>query len=541
MSDQREEHVDEVATTPQTENRTTAGSRPSMPAAPARPAAGGPSAVVVGAGFGGLAAALRLTARGYRVTLVERQPDLGGRARVFHRNGFTFDAGPTVITAPFLLEELFGLFGKRLADHVALVPVTPWYRVRFADGRHFDYGGTVDDTVREIERFNPADGPRYRQLLEHSRRIFEKGFVELGDQPFGRFPDMLRQIPDLVRLRAERSVYGFTARYIEDESVRRVFSLQPMLVGGNPFRTTCIYSLIHYLEREWGVWFAKGGTRTLVDALARLLVEAGGTIRTSATVTRIDIRDRRARGVTLEDGTALPADVVVVNGDPPYVYKRLIDPAVRRRWTDRKIDRLKYSMGLYVLYFATRRSYPDVAHHTIIFGERYRELLRDVFERQILADDFGLYLHRPAATDPSMAPPGHDVFYVLSPVPNLQSGVDWSTEAPRYRERILAALERAELPGLREHLVEAFEITPDYFRDELLSEHGAGFSIAPLFRQSAWFRFHNKAEDLEDLYFVGAGTHPGAGVPGVLTSAKVLDRVVPAAAERPAAAAGPAP
>ncbi len=495
-----------------------------------------PHAVVVGAGFGGLAAALRLRARGYRVTLIERLDQLGGRAQVYRRGGFVFDAGPTVITAPFLFEELFGLFGKRLGDYVTLRPVEPWYRFAFADGRSFDYGGSVDDTLAEIERFEPRDRQGYLGLLEASRRIFDKGFSELSDQPFHRFRDMLRVAPDLARLRCDRSVWRLVSRHLRSPELRQAFSIQPLLVGGNPYDTTCIYSLIHYLERQWGVHFPVGGTGALVDALGRLLAEEGVEIRLSTHVEEILTEGRAARGVRTDRGEEVRADCVVVNGDPPFLYRNMLGGAPRRRWTDRRLQRLRYSMGLFVLYFGTTRRYPDVAHHTIVLGPRYRGLLDDIFHRQVLADDFSLYLHRPTASDPRMAPPGCDGWYVLSPVPNLEADIDWDEAGPRYRDRILEVLEARLLPGLRQHLVEDFYVTPRDFWSRYRSVHGSGFSVQPLFRQSAWFRFHNRSEELEDLYLVGAGTHPGAGVPGVLSSAKVLDRVVPAAAARAAGA-----
>jgi phytoene desaturase len=308
------------------------------------------------------------------------------------------------------------------------------------------------------------------------------------------------------------------------------FSIQPLLVGGNPFDTSCLYSLIHYLEREWGVWFPRGGTGALVDALLALGQRHGIKFCNNATVEKIVIRDGHATGVLLADGELIDAEVVVANADPPTVYRDLIPAQHRRTWTDAKLARLKYSMGLFVLYFATNRPYEDVAHHTILFGPRYRGLLDDIFERGIVADDFSLYLHRPAATDPSMAPAGHDTFYVLSPVPNLQHAIDWETEGPRYAQRILDHLEKKQLPNLGQHLVSQFHVAPPYFRDTLLTTHGTGFSIAPILTQSAWFRFHNESEDVHGLYFVGAGTHPGAGMPGVLSSAKVVENLLRRAA-----------
>jgi phytoene desaturase len=486
----------------------------------------GKPAIVIGAGFGGMAAALRLRAMGYAVTLIERQHDLGGRGRVFHRNGFVFDAGPTVITAPFLFEELFALFNRRMADYVTLTEVTPWYRMRFEDGRTFDYGGTVEDTCREIAKFSPSDVDGYLALLAQSRRLCDKGFTQLSFQPFTRFMDMVNIVPSLARLRADLTVYQLVSKHLKDDALRQVFSMQPLLVGGNPFQTTCVYSLIHSLERQWGIWFAMGGTGSLVGAFEKLMLENGIAIRRGETVREITVGGSRISGVVTEKGEHFAADTVVCNADPPFVYKNLIASRHRRKWTDRRIEKQKYSMGLFVIYFGTRKQYPDVAHHTILFGPRYRELLADVFDRGILAEDFSLYLHRPTATDPSMAPAGCDTFYVLCPVPNLRAGVDWQVEGPKLRQRIVKYLASSLLPGLQDTITEDFFVTPEYFRDDLLSLYGSGFSVSPIFTQSAWFRFHNESEDVPGLYFVGAGTHPGAGLPGVVSSAKVVEKLI---------------
>ena len=484
------------------------------------------TAVVVGGGFGGIASALRLRARGFDVTLIDRMDRLGGRAQVFERDGFIYDAGPTVITAPFLFEELFALFGENLHDHVALKPLDPWYRIVFSDRKTFDYGGTVADTLREIERFNPADRKGYLRLLEMSRRIFDVGFSELSDHPFHRVGEMLAQVPRLVRLQSYRSVYGLVSRYIKDPYLRQIFSVQPLLVGGSPIDTTSIYSLIHYLERRWGIHYCMGGMGALVDALGALMDRQGIQRQLGTTVARITMQDGCVSGVQLADGKHHAADLVVMNADPPYVYTHMMPPKFDGGWQARRIRRMTYSMGLFVLYFGTDRRYENMAHHTIWMGPRFKGLLRDIFHRRRLAEDFSLYLHRPTATDPSMAPPGCDGFYVLSPVPNLQGDTDWRKDGDSYRDRILATLEAHLLPGLRRHLVHTFHMTPLDFRRDYLSLWGSGFSIAPIFSQSAWFRFHNKAPGVDGLYFVGAGTHPGAGVPGVLCSAKVLENVI---------------
>jgi phytoene desaturase len=502
-------------------------------------AASGPGhrAVVIGGGFGGMAAALRLRAKGYQVVLIDRCQRLGGRAQVFERGGFRHDAGPTVITAPFLFDELFALFGRNRADYVEFIPLDPWYRFEFADGSHFDYGGSVADTLREIRRIAPGDEQGYLGLLETSKAIFEVAFGELADQPFHRLTTLLRQIPRLLRLRSYRTVWQVVSAHLRDERLRRAFSVQPLLLGGNPFDTTSIYSLIHYLERRDGVHFARGGSGALVDALGRLLDETGVTVRLGTTVAEIRVRNGAVTGVRLEHGEELASDLIVSDVDPLYLYTRLLPAGARSlacRW---KVARARLSMGLFILFFGSRQAYPDVAHHTIWLGHRYRELLADIFTHQRLADDFSLYIHRPTATDPSFAPAGQDSFYVLAPVPNLRAAMDWEIEAPKLRERIIGALERTLLPRLRDNMVADFYMTPRDFESDYLSVAGAGFSLAPLFRQSAWFRFHNRAEGPRNLYLVGAGTHPGAGVPGVLSSAKVLDRLVPAAPGSPASAA----
>lgn len=489
-------------------------------------------AIVIGAGFGGIAAALRLRAKGYEVTLIDRCSNLGGRAQVFERDGYRHDAGPTVITAPFLFEELFELFGERLSDHVKLVPVKPWYRFHYDDGSHFDYGGTLEETLTEIARIDPQDCAGYLALLAQSKRIFDVGFTELSAQPFHRFMTMVRQIPKLLRLRNYETVWGMVSRHLSNPKLQQAFSIQPLLVGGNPFDTTSIYVLIHYLEREYGVHFAMGGTGAITRALGDLMERHGIKIELDTTIEKIDVQGGTAKGVTLADGSVRTADVIVSNADAAHLYRHMIQPSDQAASTRMKLAAAHYSMGLFVLYFGTTRTYPEVAHHTIWMGPRYRELLEDIFYRQVLADDFSLYLHRPTATDPSFAPPGCDSFYVLCPVPNLQAKIDWEIEGPRLRDRIVTALDRTILPGLAESITADFYKTPEDFRGDYLSVHGAGFSVAPVFRQSAWFRFHNRAEGIKNLYLTGAGTHPGAGMPGVLCSAKVVDALIPAAVKK---------
>ena len=486
-------------------------------------------AVVVGAGFGGIAAALRLRAKGYSVTVVDRCEAIGGRAQVFERNGFRHDAGPTVITAPFLFEELFALFGEKFSDHVQLVPLTPWYRFHFSDNDTFDYGGTLEQTLAEIARIEPRDCDGYRALLAQSKRIFDVGFTELSAQPFHRFMTMVRQVPRLFGLRSYETVWQLVCRHLVSPKLRQAFSIQPLLVGGNPFDTTSIYGLIHYLEREHGVHFAMGGTAAITAALKSLMERQGIEIRLNETVASIQITNGAATGVVMGGDEVLAADLVVSNADPAHLYDKMIKPAQQAPSARLKLRAAEFSMGLFVLYFGTTRTYPDVAHHTIWLGERYRELLADIFHHKTLSEDFSLYLHRPTATDPSFAPDGCDSFYVLCPVPNLKADVDWSVQGPRLVKRIVAALDQTILPGLTDSITSDFFMTPEDFAHDYLSAHGAGFSVAPLFRQSAWFRFHNRAEGVKNLYLVGAGTHPGAGVPGVLCSAKVMDAMVPKA------------
>ena len=489
-------------------------------------------AVVIGSGFGGLAAAVRLRVMGYRVTVLEALDQPGGRARVFRRDGFTFDAGPTVITAPYLLEELFVLAGRSLSDYATLVPVDPFYRVLFHDGSQFDYVGDEERLIQNIAAISPGDVDGYRKLAAHAERIFDVGYTQLADQPFHRAADMMRVIPAMMRLESYRSVYGLVSKYIRDDRLRRVFTFEPLLVGGNPFTTTSIYLLIHWLERKWGVHFAMGGTTSLITALVQLLTELDVEVRLDTAVTAIEVRNGTARAVETQTGEWIPCDIVVSNADPTHVYSHLISPQHLKKNAPRSVARVRQSMSLFVAYFGATRQYPDIAHHTIVLGNRYKDLLDDVFRRRILADDFSLYLHAPTRTDPSLAPPGHEGFYVLSPVPNNKSGIDWNKEANRYFARIVDELEARVLPGISNSLVSTSFMTPHDFEHTLRSADGSAFGPEPILTQSAYFRYHNRSGDVEGLYFVGAGTHPGGGVPGVLSSARVLERIVP----RPASA-----
>jgi phytoene desaturase len=486
-----------------------------------------PHAVVIGSGFGGLAAAIRLGARGYRVTVLEHLPEPGGRASVFRQDGFTFDAGPTIITAPFLLEELWALAGRKLADDILLHAVSPFYRIHFNDGAQFDCSGDADAMRAEVLRLAPADAQGYEEFIALSEAIYKIGFEKLAHKAFGSWVDMVRILPDLLRLSGYRSVSGLVGSKIRDPRLRIALGFHPLLVGGNPLNTSAIYCLILHLERKFGVHFPAGGTGALVRGMVQLIESQGNRLRTNATVSKILVKDDTATGVQLAGGEVIAADIVVSNACAAATYQQLLGGRRRRRWTDRKIARAKFSMGLFVWYFGTNRKFDAVPHHTILLGPRHDDLLRDIFDRQILAPDFSLYLHRPTATDPTLAPPGCDGFYVLSPVPNLQCDVDWERQAEPYRQAIEAKLDASVLPGLTGSIVTSKIFTPLDFQQNYLSTHGAGFGFAPRLLQSAWFRPHNKSEEVENLFLVGAGTHPGAGVPGVLSSARVLDEVVP--------------
>ena len=488
-------------------------------------------AIVVGSGFGGIASALRLRAKGYKVKIIDKCSMLGGRAQVFTRNGFKHDAGPTVITAPFLLEELFSLYQEKLSDHINLVPLTPWYRFYFSDKTTFDYGGSLEDTLSEIDKFEPRDKAGYLRLLNHSKNIFDIAFTKLSAIPFHQFFLMITLIPKLIVLRSYESVWGMVSRHLINPKLRQAFSIQPLLVGGNPFSTTSIYGLIHYLERAYGVFFAMGGTGAIVGALKSLMERNNIEIILNTTVKKLVVNDGKVSGLILDDGSQIDADLIVSNADATYLHQNMIDQDKVALSSKLKLKLAHYSMGLFVIYFGTTKQYPSVVHHTIWLGKTYKELLSNIFDKKILSDDFSLYIHRPTATDESFAPKGCDSFYVLCPVPNLKADIDWSTEGNILKDKIIAALDQTILPDLKKHITSDFFMTPSDFKTDYLSTHGAGFSIAPLFRQSAWFRFHNKAEGIQNLYLTGAGTHPGAGLPGVLCSAKVIDQLIPHASE----------
>jgi phytoene desaturase len=482
--------------------------------------------IVIGSGFGGLGAAVRLQSRGFDVEIFEARDKLGGRAYVYEQDGFTFDAGPTVITAPFMLEELFSGAGRDIKDYVDIVPVNPFYNIEFHDGRSFSYNADETETIRKIQAFSPGDVDGYQEMIRQAKAIFQKGFVELSDVPFLNFMDMVKIAPDLIRLQSHKTVFQFVKGYIKDPLLQRVFSFHPLLVGGNPFQTTSIYALIHHLEREWGVHYAMGGTGAVVNALGKLFVELGGKIHLNTPVRSILTRGGVAAGIDTDVGQMHTADAVISNADVANTYRKMLPEKSRGKWTNKKLDSMKYSMGLFVIYFGTKGVYENIEHHTILLGRRYEELLDDIFNKKVLGEDFSIYLHRPSKTDPTMAPPGHDCFYALIPVPNQLSGIDWTKEAKPFRDRVMKYMEDNYLPGLSSRLVTERCFTPLDFETTLNTYRGSGFSFEPIFTQSAWFRPHNESEDVKNLFFVGAGTHPGAGVPGVLSSARIAEKLI---------------
>ncbi|MFZ9995343.1 MAG: phytoene desaturase family protein [Pelagibacteraceae bacterium] len=482
--------------------------------------------IVIGSGFGGIAAALRMKAKGYSVTLIEKHPDLGGRARVFKKEGFTFDAGPTVITAPKLLEELFTLFNKNISDYVKIIPLKLWYRFIFDDKSSFDYSGDEELMKKEIEKYAIDDFVGYQKLVKLTEKIFDKGFTELSSKPFNNISFMLKQVPALLKLKSYKSVYELISTYISDNKLRKIFSMHPLLVGGNPFTTTSIYTLILFLEKKWGIHYSLGGTGNLVKAFEKLMKEEKIEIIKNSSVTELTNLNNQIVSVTVNNKDVLKADYIICNSDPPNVYKNLIKPNNYGFLFNKKIERMNYSMGLFVYYFGSKKQYNDVAHHTICFGKSYKDHLNKIFEKKELSEDISYYLHRPTATDPSMAPPGQDCFYVLVPVPNNLSNINWHKEGEKFKQLIINKMSEQILPNLKENITADFYVTPDYFENDLSTLHGSGFSIQPKFTQSAYFRFHNKSEIFNNLYFVGAGTHPGAGIPGVISSAKVLDELL---------------
>ena len=424
-----------------------------------------PRAVVIGAGFGGLALAIRLQSAGYATTILEKRDKPGGRAYVYEDNGFVFDAGPTVITDPTCLEELFQLSNRKLSDYVDLIPITPFYQLRWEDGSTFDYVNDQAELDRQIALRSPADVEGYRRFLAYSEALLTEGYIKLGHVPFPDFRSMVRVAPQLVKLQSYRSVYSKVAQFIQDDHLRQAFSFHSLLVGGNPFETSAIYALIHALERKWGVWFPRGGTGALIKALVKLFEDLGGRIQLDAAVERILTHNRCVSGVQAGNGVRYPADVVVSNADVVHTYDTLLADEPLAASTARSLKRKRFSMSLFVIYFGLKREHPELRHHIVLFGRRYRELIREIFKGPALPDDFSLYLHAPSVTDPTLAPEGCSAYYVLSPVPHLGSAqIDWAVEGPKYRDRILRYIEETMIPGLREDLVTCRIFTPEDFR-----------------------------------------------------------------------------
>jgi len=500
--------------------------------------------IIIGSGFGALGAAARLAARGYDVEIFEKRDKPGGRAYVYEQDGFKFDGGPTVVTAPFMFDDIFAAAGRRREDYVEFTPLDPFYRIFDHTGRSFDYNDDPAFIADQIRQWNPADAEGYHRFMRSTKAIFQKGFVELADKPFLTVGDMLRVAPDLIRLQSHKSVYRYVSQFIDNEFLRRCFTFHPLLIGGNPFDSSSIYAMIHYLEREWGIHYVMGGTGALVNALVQLIEELGGRIHYNTEVSEIIVDGRRATGIRLADGATHRADHVISNADVAWTYLNMIPSRARGvRNSDLRYRKLtRYSMSLVVIYFGTKKLYRHdgkLAHHNIILSERYKGLLADIFKAKQLPPDFSLYLHMPTLTDPSIAPDGHESFYVLSPVPHLGADVDWATAAKPYRDAIMQFLEDNYLPELQANIVSEHMIDPRHFETTLNSHLGAAFSIEPVLTQSAWFRPHNRSEDFDNLYFVGAGTHPGAGLPGVLSSSKIAEDLIVAAGGQRAPVARP--
>ncbi|MFN4155178.1 MAG: phytoene desaturase [Paracoccaceae bacterium] len=501
----------------------------SFPSASAFPS---DQAIVIGAGLGGLASAMRLGAKGYRVTVIDRLDRAGGRGSSITKGGHRFDLGPTIVTVPQGLRDLWAACGREFDADVTLKPLDPFYEIRFADGETFT--ARQDDAAikAEVARISHRDAKGYARFLKDSEARYWFGYEDMGRKPMHRLWDTVKAIPKFAMMRADRSVYAHAAARVKDEHLRFALSFHPLFIGGDPFNVTSMYILVSHLEKAFGVHYAMGGVQAIADAMVRVIEAQGGALVQGAEVDEITIAGKRASGVRLVSGEVLPAAVVVSNADAGHTYDRLLRNAPKQRWTPARLKRARWSMGLYVWYFGTkgtRGMWSDVGHHSIVVGPRYREHIKDIFIRGRLADDMSLYVHRPSVTDPSCAPQGDDTFYVLSPVPHLghDNGVDWAAEEEPYRTRMLKVLEDRLLPGLAGRVTESLTFTPETFRDRYLSPYGAGFSIEPRILQSAWFRPHNVSEELPGLYLAGAGTHPGAGLPGVIGTAEVLGRLVP--------------
>ena len=479
------------------------------------------TAAVIGSGFGGLALAIRLQAAGIATTVVEARDKPGGRAYYWEKDGFTFDAGPTVITAPEALQELWALSGHDMAEDVELVAVNPFYRLNWADGTNFDY--TNDDTVlaREIGKLDPADIEGYARFLDYSRGVYEEGYVKLGSKAFLDFGSMVKAAPALAKYQAWRSVYSIVAGFVKNEKLRQALSFHTLLVGGNPMKTSSIYALIHKLERDGGVWFAKGGTNRLVAGMVRQFERLGGTIRLNDPVVSIETLGDRATGLTTKSGWHLDVDAIASNADLMHSYKDLLSGSRSAKRTGAKLERKKFSPSLFVVHFGVKGTWPGIPHHMILFGPRYQGLLADIYDHGVLSEDFSLYLHHPTVTDPSMAPEGHSTFYALAPVPHQgKFPADWDAIKETYERRILDEVGRRLIPDIHDRIVTKFSYTPADFTRDLSAHLGSAFSLEPVLTQSAYFRAHNRDDHIPNLYFVGAGTHPGAGIPGVVGSAK---------------------
>ncbi len=478
-------------------------------------------AAVIGAGFGGLALAIRLQSAGVDTVVIEARDKPGGRAYFWQRDGFTFDAGPTVITAPETLAELWKLSGHDIAEDVTLRPVTPFYRLSWPDGAHLDY---LNDDVRlaaEIARIEPEDVAGYREFLAYSADVYREGYQKLGHVAFLDFQSMLRAAPSLARYGAWRSVYSKVAGFVRNEKLRQAFSFHTLLVGGNPMTASSIYALIHKLERESGVWWAEGGTNRLVAGMVRHFERLGGVLRLGDPVAAIDTLGDRVTGLRTASGQAFEVDAVASNADIVHSYRDLLKGSRSSQRVAQRLVRKRFSPSLFVLHLGLRGTFPDIPHHSILFGPRYQGLLADIYDHGVLSEDFSLYLHHPSASDATMAPEGHSTFYALVPVPHLgKFPADWDEVGPLLEERILAELQRRLIPDIKDRIVTKFAYAPPDFRDDLAAHQGSAFSLEPILTQSAWFRVHNRDDAIANLYFVGAGTHPGAGIPGVVGSAK---------------------
>jgi len=484
------------------------------------------TAIIIGSGFGGLALAIRLQSAGIATTIVEARDRPGGRAYVWKQDGYTFDAGPTVITDPACLEELWALSGSQMADDVTLLPVQPFYRLIWNDGTRFDYSNNEAELNAEIARLDPADVAGYARFLEYSKGVYEEGYLKLGAVPFLDFTAMLKAAPALARHQAWRSVYSVVSGFVRNDKLRQALSFHSLLVGGNPMKTSSIYALIHQLEKLGGVWFAKGGTNALVDGMVALFERLGGKVLLGEKVAQITHRGSRVTGVVTAGGRALEADMVATNGDLVHSYG-LIEGSDYAKGKVRSLKRKRFSPSLFVVHFGLKGSFPGVAHHSILFSDRYGPLLDDIYKHGRLPDDPSIYLHHPSVTDPDMAPSGKSAFYALAPVPHLgRAPVDWAVEGPRYRDVVLGRIRDLLIPDLDDRLDTCFPQPPQDFETDLGAHLGSAFSLEPVLTQSAWFRGHNRDDQFPNLYFVGAGTHPGAGIPGVVGSAKATASLI---------------